>query len=200
MTIGADAPITPSAFASSASSPPLWGFGLAVSPLGGHANSSRRCWRSSKTVTPWRCCWLRQYAVDFSKSIIPVDSWCSYPLQKLPRGYSFRNPGCRSNIFLALWDFSMISASCREYRLGTLTWKCTCTPANPNSPNSNPNGSSSRNPSIQVSMWDCFRKQLYLHLVLNSIVTQLFRVSPAIFLELPLFTSSILFISPVAPL
>ena len=48
-------------------------------------------------------------------------------------------------------------------------------------------------------MWDCFPKQLYRHLVLNSIVTQLFRVSCAGFLKHPLFTFFILFFAPVAP-
>ncbi len=47
-------------------------------------------------------------------------------------------------------------------------------------------------------MCDCFLKQLYLSWVTNIIVTQLFRVSPEIFLELPLHTITIEFF-PVAP-
>ena len=45
---------------------------------------------------------------------------------------------------------------------------------------------------------DLLSKQLYLLWVTNIIVTQLLRVSPAIFLGLPLDTISILAITPVA--
>ena len=53
---------------------------------------------------------------------------------------------------------------------------------------------------MQVSIWDCFPKQLYRFLVVNIMVTQLLRVSCIIFLGATLFTVSIKIFSPVAPL
>jgi len=64
--------------------------------------------------------------------------------------------------------------------------------AKPNSPNSNPKRSRSRNAWIQVSMWLFFRKFRYLLCVGNIMVTQLLRVSSVIFLELPLLTTFII--------
>jgi len=83
-------------------------------------------------------------------------------------------------------DLSMISAIVTEYFLGRFTWKWTWLPANPNVPNSKPAVSSSRNAAVQVSMCDCLRKQLYLYLVTNIKVTQLFLVSLVLVMVLPL--------------
>ena len=81
-----------------------------------------------------------------------------------------------------------------------LTWKCTWFSAKPNSPNSKPKRSRSRNAWVQVSMWLCFRKFRYLLCVGNIMVTQLLRASSIIFLGATLFTFSISIISPVASL
>ncbi len=78
---------------------------LPYPPLGGQVAPGNRCWQSSTTMTPWSCCWLRQYAVDFSRSIIPVDSWCSYPLQKLPRGYTLAETRMTGKHFLSTVRF-----------------------------------------------------------------------------------------------
>ena len=74
-------------------------------------------------------------------------------------------------------DLSMVSAVCTEYLFGTSTWKCTWFPANPIVPNAKPKASSSWNAAVQVSIWDCLRKQLYLYLVTNMHVMMLFLVS-----------------------
>ncbi len=88
-----------------------------------------------------------------------------------------------------------------DYCFGMFTKKWTWLSAKPNSPNSKPNRSRSWNAWSRTSMYICFRRQLYLLWVTNIMVTQLLRVSPAIFLELSLFTIlSIKFFAPVAPL
>ena len=102
--------------------------------------------------------------------------------------------------FLAVYDLSIISAFFTEYFLGIFTWKWTWFQANPKSPNWKPNFCRSRNAFMHVSICVCFLKQLYLFLVTNSIVTQLFLVSPKIFLELPLYLFCKFFTHPVAPI
>lgn len=92
------------------------------------------------------------YWVLVLKSFIPVDSWCSYLLQKLPLGYLFLNPGCFLNILLLLRDFNIVSAVFTEYSFGTFTWKCTWFHANPKFPNSNPYDFSCFNACVHVSM------------------------------------------------
>ena len=95
-------------------------------------------------------------------------------------------------------DLSMPSASAMEYFFGTLHRKCAWLPPNPNVPNSKPRLSSSLNAAVQVSMCDCFLKQLYLHLVTNIIVTQLLRVSRPICLKLPLFEFTFVMLGSIA--
>ena len=146
--------------------------------------NSKLCW--PMTFILWCFSWSRRYLIDSSRFVNPVDWWCSYPLQKPPRGYRFLKPGCFSKIRFADLDFKIISASSREYLLGMFTWKWTWLPPKPNSPNSKPNCSHSLKESRHVSMCACFLKHIYLLWVTNIMVTQLFRVSPEIFLELTL--------------
>jgi len=68
------------------------------------------------------------------------------------------------------------------------------TPHRSDTPNWNPNNTSSQNHSIQVSMRDCFRKQLYRYLVFNSIVTRCFVCPSLAFITFALLRSLIIFL------
>src|SRR3989338_6919662 len=117
------------------------------------------------------------YLSEAAISFLPVDSWCSYPDQKLPRGYRLRKLGCFSKIIFDERDFNIISASSTEYPFGTSTLKWVWLPPKPIGPNLNPEYSNSLNAASQSFITDCFRKQLYRYLQTNIIVIQLFLVS-----------------------
>src|SRR3989344_823309 len=95
---------------------------------------------------------------------LPVDSWCSYPDQKLPHGYRLRKLGCFSKILFDDLDLSIISATSTEYILGTSTRKWVWFPPNPIGPNLNPCRSNSLNAASQSFITDCLRRQLYRYL------------------------------------
>lgn len=68
------------------------------------------------------------------------------------------------------------------------------TPHLSDTPDSNPNDTSSQNHSIQVPMRDCFRKQLCRYLIFNSIVTRCFVCSSLAFITFARLRSLIIFL------